>query len=293
MNSQQYESLVRELLCLSARTDGPCETWHQREAGTILSKICLTSLSSLWFIPGSSRFTGEVWDISTLATLSRSITESYSALRYIAVEKVTTDESTFRRLLWEFHREEESLRMLQATVPDSPGILQVTVRRDALKARVVANQVFLGLSEKFRRRLLKGEDTATKSRVDICRDAGINPDLYRGIYKYLSCFTHPSPFGLSALYHHKAGQAETLDLIDLITEWTSGFVAFSIRDFAEVFPGQKAQIPDGVWDEIRKWQTILTWDFHSLNNMIHGKVNSRPPPRPDAKPEAGLASGET
>lgn len=56
----------------------------------------------------------------------------------------------------------------------------------------------------------------------------------------------------------------------MITNWTSGLIAFSIRDFAEVFPDQKEQITKSTVDDIERWQTILAWNFQGLRDKNHG-----------------------
>jgi len=273
MNTEAYESLINELLCQSGRTDGRDGSWFEQMACTILVKIGITSFSSLYFIPGSSRFTNKFWDISSLAALSRSIVESYCALRYIAVDSPGQEERFFRQSLWQFQMESEKLRMLEATVPDSLGIPGVRAKRDTFRAKVQTNTFFQSLSDKHQARLLEGKESMSKSKFDLCSNAGINKDLSRGIYKYLSSFTHASPFGLRALYDHKAGSDATIVIVNLMANLTSGFLAFTIRDFAEVFPDQKEHMPKSIVDQIQKWQGIFAWDFSGAGKIINEQRN--------------------
>lgn len=270
MDTKTYEALINELFCQSERTDERLGTWFECEACTVLSKIGITAVSTLYLIPGSSLFKEGFWDISSLGTLCRSIVEAYFVLRYIAVEHPENEERSFRRALWLFKMEDERLRMLQSTTPKSPSIPKVVDLKNSLKTEIQSSAIFANLSEKRQTRFLKGKNFMTKSNIDLCKDAGINPDLYRGIYKYLSSFTHASPFGLSTLYHHKAGDENTIESISLMVNVASGFLALTLRDFAMVFPDQKKLIPNAIANQIQKWESTFTGDISQLSKAPEG-----------------------
>ncbi|MCF7818175.1 MAG: DUF5677 domain-containing protein [Kiritimatiellales bacterium] len=264
-NLAQYETLIHEVFCQSGRTHGRKGTWFEVQACTILSKIGLTALSSLYFIPGSTRFNGELWDISTLATLSRSIIEAYCALRYIAVEETLEAERDLRQLVWRFHEQCERLMMLKKVNLNSTGIPKAhRIRdelRDELKEKIEKNLAFQFFKTGRQKEILGGGNCLLKERGRICKDAGISESFYRAEYKYLSSYAHPSPVGLNFLYGQEAGNEESIATIETIVETTIGFLAMTIRDFAEVFPDQAELLPGEVLELIEKWEYIFTyWD---------------------------------
>jgi hypothetical protein len=281
MSPKEYESLVHEVMNISDRTRGRQCLWHEREASTIFIKIGITSFSTLFFIPETESFNGKIWDISSLATLSRSILESYLSMYYIAIESLTDEERDFRRLLWEYHREQERLSMLKASVPDSSDIPTIKTGRDDYKKKLKENQLFLRLDVKTKKRLLKGKEKGSQQNIDICQKAGISQDFYRGIYKYLSSFSHTTPLGLSVLYELDSQSKKTQELIKFIVFLNSGILSLAIRDYTSVFRDQKNLISQKINELIEFWEYIFKWDFSSIEKSKQEYFQQSNPPYSD------------
>lgn len=249
-NLEQYEAMVPELIRLSAHPAGSNGSWLEMQACAVLTKIGLTALSSLYFIPGSSRFNGELWDISTLATLSRSIFETYCILHYFTDEGISEEEQELRQLAWRHHEKREQIKMLEWHNPASVYISEVQEKKAELEKRISDKEP----EKKLFNRATNDKNGLLKSKFDICKDAGINERFYLSTYKWLCSFTHPTPFGINFLHNNHAGGDKAEELIDIVVQITTGFMAFSIRDFLKTFPDQKESIHPAIPEIIDDWE---------------------------------------
>jgi hypothetical protein len=217
--------------------------------------------SFLGFIPQSQRFNGRFWDISTLAMLSRSIFESYLLLYYFSVEPVTEDERELRKLAWLIHGDRENLKMLEwlnLKTPQIPAIEQKKARLQDEFQRKCADP-------KKTKRALNDSHGLLKDREKTAVDAGIKESCYRGVYKMLCSFTHPTPLGLKFLYDNSAGSQGALEQINILVQLTTGFLALTIRDFSLVFPDQRGLLPPLSNELIEHWEYIFSnWESNGL-----------------------------
>jgi hypothetical protein len=98
--------------------------------------------------PVSSRDT-EIWDISSVYALSRTIVESYEALAYIVIGGVTEEELECRILAWKLHAQERKHKMLNLIGSNDPRVKKIDENIQELRKAI--------LNEKFSQFLTRGD----------------------------------------------------------------------------------------------------------------------------------------
>ena len=114
----ELESLCEVAINLSNLTQGrEVDTWREEYASYIFSKVCLTTISILKLLPKSSLYTKinnfEVWDISSVCTLVRSLVKTFFVFYYVAIDEADEDELNFQYILWHYHEVCERIKMLK------------------------------------------------------------------------------------------------------------------------------------------------------------------------------------
>src|SRR5437762_12583249 len=98
---QSLESLCECAIRLSGNTQGRSGvTWRVMIASLVFSKITLNIISILRLTPGStfSKSVGgmQVWDLSSVASLSRNLVETYLTLQYMLEPLPASGEDVLR-----------------------------------------------------------------------------------------------------------------------------------------------------------------------------------------------------
>ena len=92
----------------------------------------------------------ELWDLSSMATLCRSLVDSYYVLFYIAVDEVDDSTKEFRWILWDYHSESRKLKKLQLIGPASPAVAEIERNVSKLKNDLTNHQFFKSLDLSFK-----------------------------------------------------------------------------------------------------------------------------------------------
>lgn len=106
-NVADLEKLCENSMLISQKADKIEANWFEVEASIIFAKLVITSIAILRFIPESKYFSSvcgmKIWDITSIAFLTRNLIETYLALYYIAIDDVSVDEKELRKLFWKYH----------------------------------------------------------------------------------------------------------------------------------------------------------------------------------------------
>ncbi len=258
------DSICDASIALSKQTAGiETDSWHNIEASIIYAKIVISYLSVLRFIP-KSKYYGpigefEVWDLSSPASITRSIIEAYFCLFYISVEDVSNEEKEKRKLLWLYHEKNERLKMLKTALPHSKYIGEIYDDKERHKNKLVTQAWFQKLKPGRQKELLNKDVSKLDGNIEICIKAGINESYYRSIFKYLSSFAHTSPLSISQLDSMKINKNEGKFLFGHIANIASGFSAIALGDFTKLFPEQSlynSKITEyiSIWKEVMQWE---------------------------------------
>ena len=261
---QKVAMAAAKLSCVT--TGRTVSEWGHEYASYIFTKICAHALSILSLAPtGLSpiRFdTTEMWDMSSLCSIARSLIDAYYAMYYVAIDPVSSEERSFREALWQFHGEHKRLELLQLIKARSPELQQLEADVERLRTDLMRHAVFARLSSADQRRTRKGELALHLSNSELSIRAGIQPHYYQAAYRFLSSYTHTYPFAVSQLVQFRAGNPESLQLIATALKYGLAFLCAAVRDFRTLFPDVTDIAGQDVDEIIQVWTCILA-NIHS------------------------------
>jgi hypothetical protein len=225
------------------------------QANLLLLKIVAQCVAVLRSTPVSPLVDPNLplWDLSTAASSTRSILESYLLFYYLFVEKVSTEERQFRFAVWLRHGlgENEKFRKISGTPAPTDWAQSISKAEDVLRK----NPRFSDLDQNQQRNVLAGERSTMpkleKLTPDILSRAGISKDLYGMAYRYCSSFVHTTFFTVEQLERIDASTGEGLAPFAMIAQITTVVLLLLIRDYARVFPHVASSISAELQNRIR------------------------------------------
>lgn len=206
----------------------------------IFTRQTLIGISLKHILPLSQPISGcEVWDVCSVASLTRNLMEGYVTLFYAGTEKITPNEAELRFLLSQYHRNREwrDIR-LKTNIAD----MSISSLNEVLTAQMLslkAHPYFQLLSPDQRAKVIKGQEMYL-SKADIEKRAPV-VGQYRLHYQLLSNLVHPLPLSIERIGNDR-GRGEKSDhdmyycliCISLATK----FLAASTVAIADLFPTQ-------------------------------------------------------
>ena len=259
-------------------------SWREEKGSLIFAKQTATCKSFLRLIPKSTHYAASggrrVWDISSAASLSRNIVESYCTFFYVAIDEVTDEENLFRERLWEYHAAFERHEMFRIGLPHSTHLSQMKGILEEEKKQLEGTVHFQKLSSAYQARLLEGKQFRVLDNVAVCQRARISENYYRADFKFCSAYTHTSPFAISQGAVFRAGTPETEQVFDRIVQSTIGWMALAVRDFARLFPDQEPCLAQDVKECIELWEKIFKWEKQPDFQVLAEQAARTLPPHP-------------
>ena len=241
-NLKTFEELCHHAAILSDENAGRKTSDRKYWGSIIFSKICLTAIGVLRFLPDSVFYTRtnnlEIWDISSICILSRSLIDAYYVFFYLAIDNISDDEFTFRLILWELHSVCERLSMLKLIKSKISAIPDLIQEIDRLKERLKHNAYYRELRTGKKDKFISGKYGLSLDRNQISKKVGINVDYANMIYKDLSQYVHSYTISISVLNKLKPGSPDFFRLATTIICHCICYMWLSIRDFQRLFPDQ-------------------------------------------------------
>ncbi len=260
MNANQvirgFETLCLAAMRISGETeDRPAASWQMKMSALVFSRIALNGASILRTTP-ESRFCSpipvpnagpgmnaiQIWDLPSVASLSRNLVEAYLALHYL-MQPCPAAEAAFRRKVWSYHEICERLHMLHSAVPESANV--PALKKEAARQRKALEQDawFPQLDEARRKKVANGKMARVQTNEELCASAGVNVSYYNSLFKYGSNHTHSSPLSYAQMNAFSAGDDNARAVFQLTLQTGAAFLALAIRDYTRLFPDQA--LPDG------------------------------------------------
>jgi len=242
----------------------------------IYTKMCLSSIGILRICPKNELYVPIrkklIWDISSTATLTRTIVDAYMIFFYLIVDEVENSEKEFRFILWKLHAECERLNMLQSIGSTDPRLSDLKAEIESLQGQLKVNQFFQSLllpqqQEKY----LKGRYHRHITHEQICERAGIPYNIYSSAQQYLSNHVHTYHFSLQQL-NLNPNTPEGIGLFITVLSYAIGFLAFATRDFISLFLDEKLNVPKDILAIISDWEDKMNIEkLHNENNKTISK----------------------
>jgi hypothetical protein len=141
----------------------------------------------------------QIWDLPSIAILTRTIIDNYLMFFYLAVQSISTEEADFRILVWKYHGEHRRVQMLDLIESKNPLAEQVRRDHDSLKSNIVSHPMFQTLGPEVKKRISSGNEPSIRNNAQISGDAGISEAYHRATYHRLSSYVHSHSFALSQM----------------------------------------------------------------------------------------------
>ncbi|EIA07443.1 DUF5677 domain-containing protein [Flavobacterium frigoris] len=187
----------------------------------------------------------ELWDVLSIASITRNLVEGYLALHYFGLEKISDDEAELRFLILQLHRNIEwfNIRKIEEGDEEYKEFFEGIINQ---KKQIKNHPYLNNLSVSNRNKALKfSEMYRTKS--DFENSLPICNDLIK-IYRLLSNLVHPLPMSIERIDNENGrGIGSEMDIqyciqcillarrflaatvVDIVDFFSDSFVEFSER----------------------------------------------------------------
>ena len=252
---EQYDRVLDVTALVSLRQRGIETDGRGIRASRIFVRQTQTALSLSKILPrpsASEPQDGTLWDISSVASLSRNLVEGYLSLYYFGLEEVSAVEAELRFFLLQLHKNVEWYEIRKKTDPADPTLKTFEEGIPKEKARIREHPYLGALTDVQRRRALRGLEMY-KTRADFEDELPVCRNLRRN-YRLLSNLVHPLPLSVERIDDDRGrGTGSDVDvsycLLCLVL--ARSYLAASTVGFAEHFPEHLARKFGREVEEIR------------------------------------------
>lgn len=275
----EAERVLRAACVLSAKTYGrPVEERSVELASHIFGKLCVHACAALALAPkgplGGPAPSTELWDVSSMAVLTRAVVDAYFIMFYLAVDEVDQETREFRFILWDYHSETQRFKQLRLFKSEHPDVKAVERKVTAFKERLTRHSVYLSQEPNRQKDLRKPKKAMDSTNSILAERAGIDPDYCNAVYVYLSNYVHTHGFALTQLAKFQAGTPEALREIKVVVEFMTGFLCLGVRDFLKLCPDQRSIIEPETMSIVDAWDSLV----HDFSNFRPPSVCTSPSP---------------
>ena len=260
---QDFYKISEIAISISNNTHGrEVDSWKLEYGSYTFTKICLHSMSLRAILPsmkpdGGNKPGIEFWDISSIASLIRSIIDTYYAFYYLSVDNRSDEEDILRQLIWDYHGEMQRLDLLKKIKSSNPAVKELKNYTEILKEKIEQNDNFKNLNTNQKKNIVEGKRALLLTNSEMSERAGIDSYYYKANFNSLSAYTHAHPFAINQLSNFRAGNDEALNLINSKLETCTGYICHAVNDMVKLFPDQKTKIDHITYELIEKWIYIF------------------------------------
>lgn len=195
-----YDKVVDTTSLISMNQHGIMTDGRGIRGMRIFTRQTLTGLSLQRILPRPSKFReleSELWDICSIASLSRNLMEGYLSLSYFGLEKVPEEEAELRFFIAQLHRNVEWYEIRKLSDPTDPGLKEFEVGIKSEKDKIRKHSCLDSLTESHRKRALRGIEMY-KTKADFEAEQEVCKHLRRN-YRHLSNLVHPLPMSIERI----------------------------------------------------------------------------------------------
>lgn len=259
-----YEKVVEAAMVISLNQYGIDTDGRGVRASLIYTRQTLTALSLRAILPRPSAAKSQdsfLWDIGSIASLTRNLVEGYLSLHYFGVERVTEAEAELRFFLLQLHRNIEWYEIRKLTNPLDPSLKEFEEGIPTQKKRLKEHPFLALLTSEQRNRALRGAEMY-KTKADFEKELAVCKGLRRN-YRYLSNFVHPLPLSIERVDARRGrgiGSDADVSHCMLCLVLARVYLAASTVEFADHFPEALA---DRFKKEIDAIRSLSSVDYES------------------------------
>jgi hypothetical protein len=195
-----YDLVIKATVTVSAHQHGISADGRGVRGMKVFTRQTLVALSLHKILPRPSPVTHHesvLWDVTSIASLSRNLLEGYLSLHYFGIEKVSAEEAELRFFIAQLHRNVEWYEIRRLTDSSDSGLGKFEAGIPKQKETIKNHPFLLSLSPAQRSRALAGAEMyKTKSdferRIDTCKHLRRN-------FRLLSNLVHPLPLSIERI----------------------------------------------------------------------------------------------
>lgn len=230
----RYREATSSSVSYSVQISGTPSTHGRQYWSSILfTKLCLSAITVDRMSPHvPARTAGEIWDISSVATLVRAMAENYLLLYWLCTETDNDDLWAYRITLMSIIDNRSRYR-LTSDLERSPEPEEFIQAQTSLTARLANMPLFTSLPEKRQRELLRG-DRLPFIQDDVVDALSVDSASFRKLYRYLSSYVHTGTISFFRIEQQRRGTGEKndyeMEAIGACLEFASLVLGSALRD---------------------------------------------------------------
>lgn len=219
---------------------------HLLQAAQLFVRMTITGMSIIHLSPENRIYPAEkpVWDMFSIASLTRNFMENYHMLYYIAVENVNEDERELRYYLSIYHLNNERYKMYKE-FKNWKYIDEFEKNLPRAKEHLKQLPYFRKLSKSLQGKMLEGRSAMYLSHKEITERLPFMTDEFAGYYRLLSNHTHSTPFSYITMTNDRGrgneGAAE-INYFCLFLQLCDKYLSAAIIDMLRLFPDSVPQL---------------------------------------------------
>ena len=140
---------------------------------------------------------GELWDVSSIASLSGNMLEGYLSLYYFGIENISESEAELRFFILQLHRNIEWYNIRKYHSPNDPDIEEFEEVIPEQKNKIRNHPFLSNLTIEQKKKAIQGSEMY-KTKADFENELAICKDLRRD-YRQLSNLVHPLPLSIERI----------------------------------------------------------------------------------------------
>lgn len=195
-----YDKVVKTTALISLNQHGIETDGRGLRSVRIFTRQTILGISLQRILPRPSstkHYEDELWDICSIASLSRNIMEGYLSLYYFGIERVLDEEAELRFFIAQLHRNVEWYEIRKLTNPSDPGLKEFEDGIASQRERISNHAYLNSLTAVQKRRALRGTEMY-KTKADFEKELSECSDLRR-TYRLLSNLVHPLPISIERI----------------------------------------------------------------------------------------------
>jgi hypothetical protein len=250
-----YDKVIETTKLISWNQHGIDADGRGLRGTKIFTRQTVVGLSLQRILPRPSSMTHHenvLWDVSSIASLSRNLMEGYLSFYYFGIERVSIEEAELRFFIAQLHRNVEWYEIRKLTDPKDPGLKEFEDGISEQKARIRNHPYLSSLTEVQRKRALRGLEMY-KTKADFENELDVCKDLRRN-YRHLSNLVHPLPMSIERIDNDRGrgiGSDPDVGYCLICLMLARRFLAASTIGIADHFPDALASKFKDALDSIR------------------------------------------
>jgi hypothetical protein len=254
--AKQYFQVLSLTLDVSQNQHGIDTAGRGVRAVKIFTRQTLSAMSLSSILPKLSPDKdpdAELWDVSSIASITRNILEAYLAIFYSGIENISDEEAELRFFIGQLHRNREWYLVHKSQNSDIETLNEFEAGMKEQKERIKTHSYLSNLSNAQKNKALKG-DEMYYTKADFEERSRICSEL-RAEYQLLSNFVHPLPLSIERIDNDRGrGTSNVYDIsysLGCITIATK-YLAASTLGIIDHFPEQLGKLFDNKAKPIRE-----------------------------------------